>query len=81
MRYTIFGALLICGCTTVSTRDLETDKAIIRMNAGALDADYSLAEKEAQRVCGIHGKRAQFVSETCVNAYCTSADLLYACIE
>lgn len=55
--------------------DLESDKAIIQLSG----ADFSVADAKAEEACGIHSKRAQQVSHTCIDRHCMKRNVLYAC--
>lgn len=73
--------LLLPGCGLFSSHavivDLESDKAIIQLSG----SDFSIADVEAKRGCGIHGKYAQKVSHFCVDKSCGTKSVLYACKE
>lgn len=73
-------AALLAACTVrteATIADLETDKVVVQALGGN---DLTVIDAEAQRGCRIHGRRAQRISYTCVDLYCSRRDYLYACM-
>ena len=73
----LISLLLLPGCASRAViADLESDKAIIQLRGN----DFNVADAKAEEACGIHRKRAQQVSHTCVGGgYCYTKNVLYAC--
>jgi hypothetical protein len=73
---TVLILFTVGGCATRAViADLEDDKVIVQ----ASGSDMTVINAEAQKGCQVHDRTAVPISHTCLNAYCTVSNYLYAC--
>ena len=72
----LISLLLLPACTSRAViADLESDKAIVQLSGN----DLGVADAEAAWGCDIHGKGAYRISTNCIDNYCFTKNILYAC--
>src|SRR5437867_1156593 len=72
----LFAGIAVCACSSPVISDIN-DSAVKVQSAWYNNQNEAMAE--ANRGCGLYGKRAVPISSRCLDGYCSNKELLFAC--
>lgn len=76
MRKIFVVIVLVAGaCTDVAISDIGTDKVKVQGRTAQRDK----VNTEAARGCALYNRSPTYLSERCVDTYCTVKEFLFAC--
>ncbi len=80
LRWALFSTLGLAGClkTPAVIADLETDKVVVQSGMGTTEEDVWAKAREG---CALHDRLPKPLSAKCVDQYCLSKNLLFACVK
>jgi len=70
--------LVLSGCATHAwIHELREDQVRVRVRGN----NANVVRAEAQRGCRMHGRTAEPVQVLCVDSYCVTQEVIFACVE